>query len=191
MNTCRIILAASVFLPLAASAAEPAKPADHAGGAGVTAVQKAESDSGFKRVLDEMWARLRTYGPRASTGDARSGVTVIAGVRGAESTGTQLKPYWKGDRTDDPTYVQEVSAYHQAQAHADAGSADKAAAAFEEFLKAYPKSAFKPSAQFALALAYGAAGDKLKGRAAVDSFLHDYPAHPLVADAKRLSELMK
>lgn len=176
---------------LPAVAAEPTRPADKSKPTTGVVVQKVESESTLKRLFEETWAKLRSYGPKLSTSDARTSTTVVAGVRGTESTGTQLKPYWKGDRTNDPAYVQEANAYNQAQALADAGDNGKAAAAFEEFLKNYPKSAFKPNARFALGLAYGAGGDKAKGRSALDGFIKDYPAHPLVADAKRINDALK
>src|SRR6266566_1072705 len=172
--TIIILLALTWALPFAAVAADNPKITDKPTG---VVVQKVESDSTLKRMFDEVWAKLRGYGPKLSTSDARTSVTAVAGVRGAESTNSQIKPYWKGDRTDDPAYVQEVNAYNAAQTLADNGAADKAAAAFEEFLKTYPKSVFKPSAQFALGLAYGAAGQAAKGKAALDGFVRDYPTH--------------
>jgi len=189
-----IIFSAAVMLFSNAHAAEPAKPADKPANkstAGVV-VQKVENESTLRRMFDETWAKLRSYGPRLTTGEAsRGGATIVAGVRGAESTGSQLKPYWKGDRTSDPAYVQEANAYNQAQALAEAGDNDKAAAGFEEFLKTYPKSSFKPNAQFALGLTYGAAGQKVKSKTALDGFIKDYPAHPMVVDAKRVNEALR
>jgi tetratricopeptide (TPR) repeat protein len=181
----RMIVIVAMALPLAVSAAEPARPG------GAVVVQQVESESALKRLFDEAWAKLRSYGPKLGSGSSGRHVTVVAGVRGNESTGTQLNPYWKGDHTSDPGYVQEATAFNHAQDLADAGDVDKAVAGFEEFLNNYPKSSFKPNAQFALGLSYGAAGQKAKGRAALEGFIRDYPTHPLAADAKRMQEALR
>jgi hypothetical protein len=185
----QIVIAVFVLaLPFSAFAAGTAKPADSS----AVVVQKVEPDSALKKLFDEAWAKLRTLGPRLVTGSAGdAGGNQVAGVRGAESTGTRLEPYWKGDRSADPAYAQEVSAFNQAQAAAESGDAAGAVKGFEEFVVAYPKSALKPNARFALGVAYAVAGQKEKSQATLDAFMHDYPAHPLVADARRLNDALR
>lgn len=176
------------LLPVAVLAAEPAPPKGASKGA---VVQRVEGASGLQRLLDEMWAKLRSYGPRlqgAESAQARD--SQVAGVRGAESTTSTLSPYWKGDRSGDPAFVAEVNAYNRAQDLAESGNPAGAAQAFEEFLKAYPKSPLRPNAQFGLALAHGARGERAGANAALEVFVREHPNHPLVADARRLGEAL-
>lgn len=184
------LIALFMLFPLSALAADAERTADKARAPGAV-VQKVEGESPFKRLMEEMWAKLRSYGPRLSTTDAGR-TTQVAGVRGAESTASQLKPYWKGDRANDPAYAQEVDAFNKAQELADAGDMPQSAKAFDDFLKSYPKSTLKPNAQFGAGLSHGASGQKDKGLAALNGFIKDNPKHPLVPEAQRLiAELQK
>lgn len=172
------LLASLLFIP-AALAAEPPKA-----GAPRVEVQKAEERSGLQNVLDEMWSRLRQFGPKLSVQETAK-TTVVAGVRGAESTASTLTPYWKGDKTRDPAYVAEVNAFNGAQALAGRDDYPAAGAAFEKFLKDYPASSLKPNAEFALALAVSGS-DRVQGVARLKAFAEQHPAHPLAADARRV-----
>ena len=155
-------------------------------------VRKAGDAGSLRGMLDQVWARLRSYGPTASARDVAGQGTLVAGVRGAETTTSTLTPYWKGDKSQDPAYREEVGAYTRAQALADAGDLKQAATAFDAFLKTYPASSLKPNVQFAMGLSYAGMGDKTKGSAYLQSFVKDYPSHPLAADASRvLGELQK
>jgi len=153
-------------------------------------IQKAEDGGGLKSLLDQVWARLRSYGPTASNDHPERNATLVAGVRGAEVTSSALKPYWKGDKSNDPAFLEEVGAYNKAQGLADAGDLKGASAAFDGFLKTYPASTLKPNAVFALGLAYAGLGDKAKGLSFLKTFVKDYPTHPLAGDAGRLIERM-
>lgn len=169
--------------PVAALAAETGQPAKKPAG---VVVQKAEKAGTLQRLLDEMWAKLRTYAPKLNTSDSRTPTVVVVGVRGAESTGTQLKPYWKDDRSADPAYAQELSAFNDAQAAADAGDSKKAVAQFDAFLKTYPQSKLRSNAQFGLGLAFAGAGDRQRSREALNTFVQEYGSHPLAPEARRL-----
>jgi TolA-binding protein len=147
-------------------------------------VQKAEERSGLQSLLDEMWSRLRQYGPKLSTKDSEK-ITVVAGVRGAESTASTLTPYWKGDKTRDPAFVAEVNAFNAAQTLAERDDYPAAAAAFEKFLREYPASSLKPNAEFGLALAVSGT-DRTKGLAHLKSFAEQHRTHPFAADAQRV-----
>ena len=152
-------------------------------------IQKVEDGGTLKGLLDQVWARLRTYGPNTSAYDSRaSTTTLVAGVRGTEATSSALKPYWKGDKTKDPVYAQEVDAYTKAQGLADTGDLKQAAAALDGFIKTYPASTLKPNAVFAAGLVYAGLGDKAKSSVMLQTFVKDYPDHPLVADAGKLME---
>ena len=178
----------AVFLALWIPAASLLAAEGAGGGSGGTGavVKQVEGAGGAKTLLQQMWQKLRAYGPKLEAGrEPARAATQAVGVRGAEATSTQLNPYWKDDKSSDPAYQQEVAELTKAQDLADS-DAPGAARALEEFLKNHPASALKPNAQFALALAHGTAGDKARGRAAAEGFLKDNPAHPLADDARRL-----
>ncbi len=181
----------AMWLPFAVVTADDVKPVAPAHSSNGPVVQKVGDDNAIKRLFDEMWAKLRSYGPKLNTSAVHDNATVVAGIRGAESTSSQLKPYWKGDRTGDPAYAQEVTAYNIAQSLAESGEVVKAAAAFEEFLKNHPKSVFTPNARFGLGLAYSAADQKEKGVSAFEGLIRDFPTHPLSMDAKRVNEALQ
>lgn len=182
MKTKIIVLTLMGLAPLWATAAE-----DTAKTKPRVEIQKVEDGGTLKGLLDQVWARLRTYGPNTSAHDTRaSNATLVAGVRGAEATSSALKPYWKGDKTKDPIYAQEVDAYTKAQEWADAGDLKQAAVALDGFIKTYPASTLKPNAIFAAGLVYAGMGDKARSSTMLQAFVKDYPDHPLVVDAGRL-----
>jgi hypothetical protein len=86
---------------------------------GATAVLAGEARpparSDFRVVLGEMWAKLRAVSPRLQSGQPVYTQTVTAGIRGAEATESELKPYWRGDREQDPAYRAEHQALQAAQ----------------------------------------------------------------------------
>ncbi len=134
--------------------------------------------SAMKDLLGKMWARLRAATPRPHT--AGGSVTVTAGLRGAEATESELKPYWRGDREQ----AVEMQAIEKAQALADAGSYADAAKAFESFLKDNPRSPLAANAMFGSALARAALGERAQAAAAFEDFMKRQPQHPLVKDAE-------
>lgn len=143
------------------------------------------AQSEFRTMLGELWARLRAAGPRAQSTQSTSNPTMTAGIRGAEATESELKPYWKGDRDQDPAYRAERAALQSAQDLADAGKLAEAGKAFDAFAEAHPRSPLTPDARFGGALAQAALGDKARAVAGFESFLKDNPQHPLAADAQR------
>ncbi len=140
-------------------------------------------------LLGELLARLRLASPRAAA--APVAVPVTAGIRGAEATESDLKPYWKGDREQDPAYRAERHELQAAQELADAQKFAEAARAFEKFLTAHPKSPLVPNARFGGALSYAALGDRARARAGFESFLKENPQHPLAHDAEQALAALK
>ncbi len=146
--------------------------------AGPAAAQATQaSPAAMKDLLGKMWARLRAATPRPH---AAGTVTVTAGLRGAEATESELKPYWRGDREQ----ASEMQALEKAQALADAGSYADAAKAFESFLKDNPRSPLAANAMFGSALARAALGERVQAAAAFEDFIKRQPQHPLVKDAE-------
>jgi TolA-binding protein len=140
--------------------------------------------AGLKSMLGELWAKLRSVAPRQSTQVAAS-QTVTAGIRGAEATESELKPYWKGDREQDPAYRAERQELQSAQDLADAGKLAEAAKAFDAFVEAHPRSPLAAEARFGGALAQAALGDKARAISGFETFVKQDPQHPLAGDAKR------
>ena len=165
-----LVLAVIAFL-LAAGAAMPADPAPSQGAVVL------------QSLLRELWTRLQAVSPQRSTRVAAA--TVTAGVRGAEATESELKPYWKGDRDQDPAYRAERQALLSAQDLADAGKFAEAAKAFDAFVEAHPRSPLAPQARFGSALAQATLGDKARAISGFESFLKQNPEHPLARDAER------
>ena len=161
----------TVFL-VAASLAIAADPAPSQG------------DSVLRSVLGELWVRLRAVGPRQPT-QFVTNQTVTAGIRGAEATESELRPYWKGDRERDPAYRAERQELVSAQDLADAGKFAEAAKAFNAFAEAHPRSPLLPEARFGAALSEAALGDKARAASGFENFLKQNPQHPLARDAER------
>ncbi len=145
----------------------------------------------FTSTLYQIWMKLRALNPKPQ--DERVGrgkIIVTAGIRGAESTETALKPYWKDDRTTDKQFVQQVEELNSAQLLVDEGKVEEAGAALDAFISSYPEGELLPNALFAQGLTQGAVGDAERGMEALKRFVKEYPAHPLKADAELvISEL--
>ena len=173
MRTSSTFRALAAFaLALAATAAMAADPAQSQGAVVL------------QNVLREVWVRLQAMTPRQPRRIATA--TATAGIRGAEATESELRPYWKGDREQDPAYRAERQALLSAQDLADAGKFAEAAKAFDAFVDAYPKSPLAPQARFSAALAQAALGDKARAISAFEAFLKQNPEHPLASDAERV-----
>ena len=153
--------------------------------AAIAGPAQAQAQGGLTGLLGELWAKLRAVAPRAQTSQAIVSTTVTAGVRGVEATESELKPYWMGDREQDPAFRAERQALLAAQEQADAGRYSESARAFDAFLESYPRSIFAPNARFGGGLSYAALGDRARAVAAFEAFLKDNAQHPLARDAER------
>ncbi len=140
--------------------------------------------AGVKEMLGNLWGRLRALTPRPNAPAATS-ATVTAGLRGIEATESELKPYWKGDREQDPASKAEREALENAQALADAGKYAEAARAFEAFVQQNPRSTLAANARFGGALALAAAGERARATAGFEELLRLEPQHPLADDARQ------
>ena len=155
-------------------------------GVAVVGPAHAQAQSGLTSLLGELWAKLRAVAPRAQTSRITVSTTVTAGVRGVEATESELRPYWMGDREQDPAYRAERQALQAAQEHADGGRFGDAARAFDAFVETYPNSSLAPNARFGGALSHAALGDKAGAIAAFEAFLKQDAQHPLARDAERV-----
>ncbi len=140
--------------------------------------------AGIKEMLGNLWGRLRALTPRPGAGSVTT-ATVTAGLRGEEATESELRPYWRGDREQDPAAKNERQALESAQALADAGKFSEAARAFGAFVQDNPRSSLAANARFGGALSYAAAGDRARAAAGFEEFLKLEPQHPLADDARQ------
>jgi TolA-binding protein len=140
--------------------------------------------AGVKETLGNLWGRLRAVTPRSAPPPATT-ATVTAGLRGEEATESELKPYWRGDKNQDPATRQEREALERAQALADGSNFAGAAQAYEAFLKQYPSSTLTANARFGAALSRAALGERARATAGFEDFLKHEPQHPLAGDAKQ------
>lgn len=148
-------------------------------------VVQQEQQSVFKGLLYQVWGKLRTLSPKASNRNQNRAV-VTAGVRGAETTDSLINPYWKGDKTDDPDYIKELTEFNSAHQLAENGDLPSAVKALSAFISAYDNSDLKPNAQFALGISYGGMGNAKSGVNTLNAFVKENPNHPMVADAKQV-----
>ncbi len=154
-------------------------------------VVKTESQSVFKGLLYKVWGRLRSLNPQLDTSKTRRrGVSTI-GIRGSQTTESLIEPYWKGDKTTDPVYVEQLSNYTRAQQLAEDGKLQQAEKALNDFLEEYSDSELVPNAQFALGLTQGGLGETEASIESLEQFIEDNPNHPLVADAKQVIAELK
>lgn len=157
----------------------------------VTEPAHAQAQPGMTNLLGELWAKLRAASPRAQSAQTTAVPTVTAGVRGVEATESELRPYWMGDREQDPAYRAERQALVAAQDLADSARYGEAARAFDAFLESYPKSPFAPNARFGGGLSYAALGDRARATAAFEAFLQQDGQHPLARDAERALAVLR
>ena len=178
----------SVIILLMFSLAVPAYAVDSEGQGdqSSTIVVKTESNSTFKGLLYKVWGRLRALNPQLNTNKTRNRSVATMGIRGAETTTSLIEPYWKGDQTDNPDYINELTRYTEAQQYAEDGDLKKAITALNIFLEEYENSDLKPNAQFALGISQGGLGDVAASKATLQIFIDDNPKHPLVGDAKQV-----
>ena len=147
-------------------------------------VVKKEQQSVFKGLLYSVWGKLRALSPRMNKRNKRSVVT--AGVRGAETTDSLIDPYWKGDKTDDPVYVKELTDFNKASQLAENGDLKSAVKAFSTFISEHEDSDLKANAQFAMGISYGGMGQMKSSVNTLRAFVNDNPTHPMVNDAKQV-----
>ena len=168
MKTIAAVLVAASFWAPPTFAQQPAQPPTQT--------------AGVKETLGNLWGRLRAVTPRSAPPPATSS-TVTAGLRGAEATESELKPYWRGDQLD-PASRKEREALERAQALAEGSNFAEAARAYEAFLQQSPTSPLAPNARFGAALSRAALGDRARATAGFEDFIRRDPQHPLARDAE-------
>lgn len=153
-------------------------------------IKETQTHNVFKGALLSIWGRFKSFNPHAKQ-NARSATVYTAGVRGAESTGTLIQPYWKDDLTQDKAFQDELKLFGEAITHLDNGSLTEATTTLEEFLSSYSSSSLKPNALFAEGISYAGLGNNQRSIQSLDLFVKEFPLHPLSDDAKLLMQQLK
>ena len=154
-----------------------------------TVIKETETHNVFEGFFLSIWSKLKSLNPTLKQ-SAKSSTVYTAGIRGAESTDTLLKPYWKDDLTQDAQFQAELEQFSQAQRKLDSGELDKAAVEFDQFLDKYSNSALRPNALFAMGISLAGVGERKSSIASMQQFIDEFPNHPLASDAKLvISEL--
>ena len=149
-------------------------------------ITEKESGSVLKGAIFKAWQRLRSLSPKSKENYNQRRLAATAGIRGAESTDTVLKPYWKDDRTQDKDFLAQLEAYAQAQDMIEEGRFSDAVKGLDTFMSNFPTSQLLPNALFAKGLALGADNNAAGAKAVFSKFVADYPEHPMVVDAKEV-----
>jgi outer membrane protein assembly factor BamD (BamD/ComL family) len=114
----------------------------------------------------------------------------VAGSRGAETTDTLLKPYWKADLTRDENFQAELEKFSLAQYKMDKGDLEAAVDLFDGFLSQYKRSDMRPNALFGKSISLANIGQREQSLAVMRQFVDENPNHPLVEDAKQVINLL-
>jgi hypothetical protein len=150
-------------------------------------IVETQTHSVFKGFFQSVWTRLKSLNPSMKE-SANSEVVYTAGIRGAESTDTLLKPYWKGDMTQDEEFQAELQKFSLAQLKMDRGELDSAVKSYDGFLDEYAQSDLRPNALFGKSISLAGLGNTQESLATMQLFVDENPNHPLHGDANRVIE---
>jgi hypothetical protein len=146
-------------------------------------IVETSSHSIFKGLFQSVWVRLKSLSP-SSKESANVDVVYTAGIRGAESTDTLLKPYWKDDLTEDEAFQVELRKFSLAQLKMDRGELESAVKSFDSFLGEFTHSDLRANALFGKSISLAGLGQNAQSLATMRQFLEENPNHPLNDDAR-------
>jgi TolA-binding protein len=146
---------------------------------------ESDSHSVFTGLFESVWARLRSINPQSQQ-SANTEIVYSAGIRGAESTDTLMKPYWKDDLTQNVAFQAELASFNEAQSRMDQGKLEDAISRFDDFLQQYGDSALRPNALFGKSISLAGIGEQAESLATMRQFVDENPSHPLVDDAMKV-----
>jgi hypothetical protein len=133
-----------------------------------------KSESSF---FSSLWGKIKRIIPRKHSTDHTA--TAVIGVRGAETTESALKPYWEGDLSTDPAFINDVKQFDDATKLCESDTPAKGTATFESLLKNSSNDMLKANTMIALASCYAQHGNEAKGREHLQAFVLKYPKHPM------------
>lgn len=111
---------------------------------GSTAIYAAEASDDSLNFWGKLRRKVEMMAPHKSV----AATNAVGGVRGAQVTANDT--YWKGEKTEQAIDAEELAAFQQAVALAEAGEVKQAQAAFAEFVKNNPDSPLRKDADQAL-----------------------------------------
>jgi TolA-binding protein len=148
-----------------------------------TSFVEASSHNVFTGLFRSVWAQLKSYNP-AKKESARSETLYSAGIRGAESTDTLLRPYWKDDLSRDQQFQSELHEFSLAQTRLDRGELEAAVKSFDRFLQTFEQSSLRPNALFGKGISLAGIGKTEQSLITIQQFIEENPRHPLTRDAR-------
>lgn len=148
-------------------------------------IQEDKSSSVLKGVFYQVWGKLRALNPSTAK-STKYRVIATAGIRGSESTESILEPYWKGDQSEDPVFVESLKLFNKAQYSVEQGDLQAASKNLDSFIQQYKNTQLYPNALFTKALVSGGQGDKATSIELMRTFIQSNPKHPLAADAQKV-----
>ena len=83
-------------------------------------IKETETHNVFEGIFLSIWGKLKSLNPTLKQ-SAKSSTVYTAGIRGAESTDTLLKPYWKDDLTENDEFQADLVQFSKAQQKLDSG----------------------------------------------------------------------
>ncbi len=156
---------------------------------GQVQIKESESHNIFKGLFLKVWGKLKSINPTQKQ-SAKAAQIYTAGIRGAESTDTLLKPYWKDDLTQDAKFQAELQLFSKAQLRLDKGDLEGSVKEFDQFIDTYQQSSLRPNALFGRSLGLAGIGKNELSIRSMQLFIDENPGHPLISDAKQIvSEL--
>lgn len=154
-------------------------------------ITESETHSVFKGLFLKVWGKLKSINPTQKQ-SAKAEQIYAAGIRGAESADTLLKPYWKDDLSQDQEFQTELQLFSKAQFKLDKGELKAAVKEFDVFIDSYQHSSLRPNALFARSIGLAGIGKKDLSISSMQMFLDENPNHPFIDDAREiLGELSK
>lgn len=154
-------------------------------------ITQTETHSVFKGLFLSVWGKLKSINPTQKQ-SATAEQVYAAGIRGAESTDTLLKPYWKDDLSQDEEFQAELQFFSKAQLKLDKGELEDAVKEFDAFIDTYQQSSLRPNALFARSISLAGVGKEDLSISSMQLFMDENPNHPFIDDAREiLSELSK
>lgn len=152
-----------------------------------TTIVETNTHNVFTGLFQSVWARLKSLNPTVKE-SANTDVVYTAGIRGAESTDTLLKPYWKDDLTQNAEFQAELQKYSLAQLKMDRGELESAVKSFDGFLDEFAQSDLRPNALFGKSISLAGLGENQQSLATMQQFVEENPNHPLAGDAQLVIE---
>jgi len=103
-----------------------------------------EAKKAEKGLLETLRNKIELLMPKKKL----TATTAVGGVRGSKADANEL--YWKGEKGEEAIDAEELAAFDEALALAEAGEMEKAEKELAAFLKNYPGSQLREDAEQAL-----------------------------------------